>query len=130
MFVARVRDEAGLPSQAAAERAVHATLETLAGGLEGMPAFIVASQIPGGIARRAAGSAAPDLPLIALPYPSFVRRVGEREGGVPPEEAEAHARAVLSVLDEAITGSNMSRLREQLPADYAPLFATNGPIWD
>ena len=50
----------------------------------------------------------------------FVRRVGEREG-VGEREAEAHARAVLRTLDEAVAG-DLDYVRAQLSADYAPLF--------
>ena len=49
-----------------------------------------------------------------------MRRVGEREG-VDDGEAQAHARAVLRTLDEAVAG-DLDYVRAQLSPDYAPLF--------
>ena len=50
----------------------------------------------------------------------FVRRVGQREG-VDEREAQAHARAVLCTLDDAVAG-DLDYVRAQLSPDYAPLF--------
>lgn len=120
LFVARVQREAGLASPDDAERAVRATLGALAQRLEGAPAFMVASQIPGGVRDHlvSPGEVGPRAPS----YDDFLRVVGEREGGVAPEEAAGHARAVVSVLDEAVSGVNIGFLRAQLPDDFDPLF--------
>jgi uncharacterized protein (DUF2267 family) len=46
--------------------------------------------------------------------------VGQREG-VDEDEAQAHARAVLCTLDDAVAG-DLDYVRAQLSPDYAPLF--------
>jgi uncharacterized protein (DUF2267 family) len=42
--------------------------------------------------------------------------------GVRYEEAEAHARAVMSVLREVIGEGDMEKVRRQFPDGFAPLF--------
>ena len=46
--------------------------------------------------------------------------MGEREG-VDDQKAEAHTRAVLVTLGDAVAG-DLDYVRAQLSADYAPLF--------
>jgi uncharacterized protein (DUF2267 family) len=99
-----------------AERAVEATLTTLA------------ERISGGQAQDIAKQLAPDLrPLLtdgekAEPcgYEDFLRRIADREG-VPPEIAERDARAVFAELGRAVTHDEIADMASELPRDFAPL---------
>ena len=51
----------------------------------------------------------------------FLQRVGEEEG-VEIGAAEAHARAVVDVLEEAVSGGEMQDVRRQFPSEFDPLF--------
>jgi uncharacterized protein (DUF2267 family) len=114
-FVAGVEHEAGIPKDEA-ERAVEATLTTLA------------ERISGGEARDIAAQLAPDLrPLLSdgdkaepFGYEEFLRRVAEREG-VPPDVAERDARAVFAVLGRAVTHDEIADMASELPREFAPL---------
>lgn len=54
---------------------------------------------------------------------AFLRRVAEHEGrGCDPEEALAHARAVLATMAGFVSAGEISDLRAQLPAGFGPLF--------
>lgn len=114
-FVSGVEHVAGIPRDEA-ERAVEATLTTLA------------ERISGGQARDIAKQLAPDLrPLLTdgdkaepFGYADFLRRVAEREG-VPPEVAERDARAVFAELGRAVTHDEIADMASELPRDFAPL---------
>ena len=54
-------------------------------------------------------------------YDDFLQRLGESEG-VRYGEAEAHARAVMSVIREVIGEVEMQKVRRQFPGEFAPLF--------
>lgn len=57
----------------------------------------------------------------------FLRRVADREGrGCDPEQALAHAQAVLSTISSFVSEGELNDLRSQLPAGYAPLFSRPG----
>lgn len=51
----------------------------------------------------------------------FFQRVAERESADLPQ-AVHHARAVISVLQEAVTPGEVADVRAQLPDEYDPLF--------
>ncbi len=55
----------------------------------------------------------------------FYQRVGEKEG-IDQDEAAQHARAVASVLQEAVTTGEMDDIRDQLKPEYAELFGQYG----
>lgn len=117
-FLGLVQDRARLDSLGAAESATRATLETLAervGG--GLPAN-VGAQLPPEIGRHLDHSGSERFELS-----DFWQRVAERESesvGVPG--AAFHARAVMSVVNDAVTGSQLETLQEQLPDEYGDLF--------
>jgi uncharacterized protein (DUF2267 family) len=54
---------------------------------------------------------------VALPLEAFIERIAEREG-VTPEEATAHARAVFSVLRDAVGDKEFEDTLAQLPDPY------------
>lgn len=51
----------------------------------------------------------------------FFKRVSAREG-VDEPEAVYHARVVIDILQDAVTGGEIEDIRSQLPEEYAPLF--------
>lgn len=117
-FVGRVQHRARLASEGEALRATRATLEVLGQRLAGGEPSNLAAQLPEEIGRflHGDGGAGERFDLDE----SF-RRVGEREG-VDLPVAAFHARAVIEVLQEAVSGGEIEDVRAQLPADYDPLF--------
>ena len=116
-FVARVRDLAELETNEEAERAIRATFETLRDRLAGNEPNNLADQLPEEIAAPLRGEGGRD----SFSLTEFYRRVGEKEGVEEPE-AIRHARAVATVLEEAVTTGEMDHIRDQLKLEYAELF--------
>lgn len=117
-FIGLVQDRAKLDSRGAAESATRATLETLAERLAGGLPENIGAQLPAEIGRHLSSERTESFEV-----DEFWRRVAEREsGGVDLPDAAFHARAVLSVVDEAVTGDQLERVRDQLTPDYADLF--------
>ena len=118
-FLKAVQERAGLASREEAERATAAVLGTLGERLAGGEPHDLASQLPEELAGyvRYDGEAQSDPFLLE----EFYRRVAAREG-VGQGEAESHARAVIGVLQEAVTGGEIGDVRSQLPSEYATLF--------
>ena len=118
-FIGQVRHRARLGSHAEAERAIRATLETLAERLVGGEAHDLASQLPRELARSLE---APDAGIGAkLTLDEFFELVCEREG-VDLPDAALHARVVIGVLTEAVSQGEIQDVRVQLPAAFAQLF--------
>jgi len=118
-FVKEVQERGHMGSREEAESAIRATLETLAERLKGEEGEHLASQLPPGIAEhlrheRAGAGESFDLQ-------EFFERVDERDEAADEPRAVYHARVVMEVLGEAVTGGEMGDVRSQLPAEYAPL---------
>ena len=116
-FVGFVQERARLGSQGEAVRAIHATLETLGERITPQEAQDLAAQLPkeiGDYLKQGKGPQRFDLQ-------EFFMRVGAKESEEIPEAA-FHARAVISVLVEAVTVAEMMDVIDQLPDDYRPLF--------
>ena len=121
-FIGQVQHRARLGSTGDAERAVRATFETLAERISDGAAQNLAAQLPhevGEHLRRHAPAQAGTGQQFDLD--EFFDRVTEREG-VDRPDAAFHARVVLEVADEATTGSLMTKVREQFPAQFDRLF--------
>ena len=116
-FLKQVRELTGL-DRAEAERATDATLATLAERITEGEAIDLAAQLPHDLQPSLEGSG----PGESFPPEEFHRRVAER-AGVPPGTAEAHARAVLSTVRDAVTEGELDHVLSQLPEDYRNLFA-------
>jgi len=118
-FIGQVQHRARLGSQAEAERATRATLETLAERLVGGEAHDLAAQLPRELALYLQP---PDAGIGAkLTLDEFFALVSEREGvGLP--DATFHARVVIGVLTEAVSMGEIQDVRVQLPAAFAQLF--------
>ncbi len=121
-FIGQVQRRARLGSRGEAERATRATLETVGERIADGEADNLAAQLPQEIGehlRRAASAQAGTGEGFSLD--DFFERVTEREGIGQPD-AVFHSRVVLEVTDEATTGSLMTKVREQFPAEFDRLF--------
>ncbi len=117
-FIGQVQHRARLSATDEAVRATRATLTTLAERLAGGEPKDLAAQLPEEIGRwllRPESQASDRFSL-----DEFFRRVSEREGVELPQ-AVHHARAVISVLQEAVTPGEIKDVRAQLPEEWTPL---------
>jgi uncharacterized protein (DUF2267 family) len=117
-FMDKVRERTGLDEDQA-DKAVRATLNTLAQRLAGGEPKDLASQLPGELKEAmllttGRGMGEP------LSVEQFVETVADREG-CPPDAAQGHVRAVMETLREAVTEGEYHDLVAQLPQDYRPL---------
>ncbi|MBV9389463.1 MAG: DUF2267 domain-containing protein [Chroococcidiopsidaceae cyanobacterium CP_BM_ER_R8_30] len=120
-FIQQVQDAAQLSSKEEAEKAIRATLETLKERIVGNEASQLAAQLPPEIGQYLQGREGENgqyFPLI-----DFYQRVSEKEGVEPPAAA-IHARAVFSVIQEAVTPGEFADMRANLSEDYLDLFPT------
>ncbi len=118
-FVERVRKRGRMPSREEAERTTRATLITLGEYLSGGEGLDLASQLPQGLEEHLRRQPPDRSEFFSLN--DFVQRVGEIEG-VDFEAALTHARAVMGVLEEAVSRDEMEDVRRQFPSEFAPLF--------
>jgi uncharacterized protein (DUF2267 family) len=116
-FIGQVQHRARMSSRREAERAVEATLQTLAERLVGGAAGNLAAQLPPDLGRllTEAESTGREFGLR-----EFFELVAEREG-VDPPKAAYHARCVIDVLKDATQGV-LDKVRAQLPDEWDPLF--------
>jgi uncharacterized protein (DUF2267 family) len=118
-FIDRVRQRVGFGSSSKAEVDTRETLTTLGEYLVGCKGLDLASQLPQGLAENLRREP-PNRPMI-YSFPDFLQEIGEREG-VNTDEALAHARVVVSVLQEAVSEGEMDDVRRQFPSEFDPLF--------
>jgi uncharacterized protein (DUF2267 family) len=118
-FIGQVQARARLSSRGDAERATRATLETLAERLAGGLKDKLAAQLPPELGRHLEQQ-----PEASDPFglDEFFQRVASREGADLPQ-ATFHARAVVEVVGEAVTEGQLAKVRDQLPAEFEPLFS-------
>lgn len=120
-FIDLVRERVGEPRDVA-ERAARATLETLGQRLPADEAEALAAQLPPPLATFLEQTASQDE---EFPVAEFYDRVAEL-GDLEPDDAEGLARAVLGVLDDAVSAGQVGDLIAALPADYGDLLAETG----
>lgn len=120
-FIGQVQHRAHLSSRGAAERATRAVLETLAERLDGGEAKDLAAQLPREIGLHLTRDPQRAWESERLSLDEFYQRVSERET-VDLPAAVHHARAVMSVVSEAVSAGEMHDVRQQLGEAYAPLF--------
>lgn len=120
-FIQQVQDAAQLNSREEAENAIRATLETLKERIVGNEASQLAAQLPKEIGQYLQGREGENgghFPLV-----DFYQRVSEK-AGVEPSAAAIQARAVFSVLQEAVSPGEFADVRVNLSDDYLDLFPT------
>ena len=118
-FIGLVQNRARLPSRGDAELATKATLQTLCERLAGGEAKDLASQLPPLLADYALSGEAGSGECFGLN--EFFQRVSDREKADLPQ-AIFDSRAVISVLQEAVTKGEINDIRSQLPPEYDRLF--------
>ena len=118
-FIGQVQARARLGSRGDAERVTRATLETLGERLAGGEAKDLASQLPREIGRHLLTYHSEKGKRMTLD--EFFEKVSEREEEDLPK-AVFHARAVISVLQEAVTPGELEDVRSQLGPEFEPLF--------
>src|SRR5205809_505277 len=96
-FIGQVQQRARLASRGEAEKAMRATLETLAERLTPEIAAKLAAQLPSEIGRHLTGQP----PFERLTLDEFFKHVSQRENIEIPD-AVFHARAVVEVMEEAV----------------------------
>lgn len=116
-FIGHVQSRARLGSTGEAVRATRATLEVLGQRLFDGQAGNLAAQLPSEIGLYLTK----EQPSETFDLDEFFVRVSQREN-VDLPDAVHHARAVLSVVQEAVTQGEIDKLRAQLPDDYDALF--------
>jgi uncharacterized protein (DUF2267 family) len=116
-FIAAVEHDAHVPREDA-ERAVGATLHTLAERLSGGEAEDIAEQLP----PELAGFMHDGSKAEPFDVDEFIRRIAEREG-VPKEDAVAHARAVFAALGRVLTPNELHDMASELPRDFGDLLS-------
>ena len=118
-FVGEVQHHARLGSQGETMRAIHATLETLGERLHGEEAYNLGAQLPSALGAYLRLAREKE----SFGIDEFFQRVAEREGaGVDLPGAAHHARAVITVLQEAVSAGEIADARAQLPEEWDPLF--------
>src|SRR5215207_7272113 len=101
-FIAEVRNLAELSNTEDAQKATHATLETLKQRLAGNEPSNLAAQLPPEVATFLEGEGGRD----SFTVEEFYGRVAEKES-VDRGEAVKHARAVATVVQTAVTGAEL-----------------------
>ena len=118
-FIGKVQHLAQLPSRGDAERATWATLQTLGERLAGGETKDFASQLPPVLGAYAMSG----LAGVGVPFTldEFFLLVSAREG-VDLFKGAEHAKAVIEVLQEAISQGEIEHICAQLPDEYKQLF--------
>jgi uncharacterized protein (DUF2267 family) len=101
-----------------AERAVRATLETLAERLSGGEARDIAAELPPELRPFLTDGRRPE----PFDLREFLHRVSEREG-VPEDIAARHVRAVFVALGVALSADELDDMASELPKDFGDLLA-------
>lgn len=123
-FIKHVQSVAQLGSQDEAERAVRATLETLAERIVGDEAKDLASQLPSELGEYLHGREGENGQSFSLQ--EFYQRVTQKER-VDPVTAATHARAVFSVLNVAVEPGEFADVVANLSKDYEDLLPVANP---
>lgn len=119
-FIGQVQQRARLDSRGAAEQATRAVLQTLSARLAGGLPTNIGDQLPPEIGRHLEPE---ENGAEQFGLDDFYERVAdEQREAVDLPQAALHTRAVLSVLDEALTGSRLDDVKEQLPDEFSSMF--------
>jgi uncharacterized protein (DUF2267 family) len=116
---AAARSAGGLDGEAA-DRAVQATLRTLAERLPGGEARHILQELPAELKPLVYKEEGAD--AAAFGIDEFLRKAAEREG-TDTETALQHTRGVFSALGDALSPEALTHLEASLPQTFAPLLA-------
>ncbi|WP_202593661.1 DUF2267 domain-containing protein [Halococcus sediminicola] len=125
-FIGKVQNRAELPSRGAALGASRATLQTLGDRIQEGEATNLAAQLSDELGRFLEEHAKT---TESFSFDEFIERVadrdenfGESDDGNDLSAATFHARVVVDVLEDAVSGGQLDDLRNQLPDEYGQLF--------
>jgi uncharacterized protein (DUF2267 family) len=116
-FIGQVQSRARLSEEGEALKVTRVTLETLAECLTGEEPRHLADQLPEEIGRFLLSNSGQD----RMSLQEFFNRISERTGANPPDAA-FHARAVVDVLQDAVSKGEIDDVRAQLPEDLQMIF--------
>lgn len=122
-FIKHVQSIAQLDSRQAAEQAARATLETIAERIVGDEASQLAAQLPAELGQCLQGHEGDNGHPFSLQ--EFYQRVSQK-AGVEPVAAAVQARAVFTVLNQAVTPGEFADVKANFSEDYSELFVTPG----
>jgi uncharacterized protein (DUF2267 family) len=122
-FMQAVQERAGLDEDQA-EKAVRATLNTLAQRLAGEEPYDLAAQLPKELKQATMFTAEAGFGH-AMSAEEFVETVADREG-CPPEPARRHVQAVMVTLRDAVSDGEWDDIERQLGSEYRELVASPG----
>lgn len=117
-FIQDVGQRAGL-DYSEAESATGTVLNTLAGFLVDSEGLDLSEQLPKGVAEHLRQRPPERSEFFSVQ--DFLQQVAEGEG-VPAGEAENRTRAVIGVLQEAVSEGEMEDVRRQFPSEFDTLF--------
>lgn len=118
-FVGLVQHRARMDSRASAEAAIRATFSTLSERLAGGLPDSIGSQLPDEVSRHLQSPGTGE----SFDLQQFWDRIADRERpATETPDAAFHARAVMSVVDEAVSAGTLEKLQDQLPEEWSPLF--------
>ena len=116
-FVNQVQHRAHLSSSGEAVTAIRATLETLSERIQPGACKNLGAQLPSEIAHYLDGAMPPE----RFGLDEFFERVSVKEG-TGLNTGVFHARSVISVLEDAVSGGEIEDVRASLPEAFSPLF--------
>lgn len=119
-FIKHVQEEAQLNSSEDAKRATRATLETIKERIVGNEASQLAAQLPKELGQYLHGREGEDGQYFKVD--EFCQRVREKEG-VELSIAVKHAKAVFTVLQQAVSSGEFADVRSNFSEDYEKLFS-------
>lgn len=117
-FVGNVQNRGRMASSGEAVTAIRATLKTLGQRLHGGAAENLAAQLPKEVGVYLDSVSDEDE---VFSVDEFFDRVAEVSETNKPQ-AVYHARAVLSVLQDAVSQGEIDKMMDQLPEEWDPLF--------
>ena len=124
-FMKTVRERAGVDEDRA-EKAVRATLNTLAQRLAGGEPHDLASQLPEEL-KETVELTTGEGAGIRWDADEFVAKVAAREG-CSPEQAREHVRAIFAALRDAVTPGEFDDITSQLDRSYRELLPEGAAV--
>ncbi|MDX2232104.1 MAG: DUF2267 domain-containing protein [Leptolyngbyaceae cyanobacterium bins.349] len=121
-FIKHVQAIAQLDSKQSAEKAAAATLEAIAERIVGNEASQLAAQLPAELGKHLRGHEGENGGYFSLQ--EFYQRVSQK-AGVDPVAAAVQARAVFTVLNQAVTPGEFADVKANFSNDYDELFAVS-----
>jgi len=116
-FIGQVQHRLEMPTQGKTVRAIRATLTTVGERLQEGEAQDLAGPLPMEIDWYLESADSGQ----RFDFDEFVDRVGER-ASADDQDALFYAQAIMSLVAELVPEGELRQVRDQLPADYDPLW--------